>query len=103
MARMLESDGFTVFEAENAQGGLSFLAATTPDVVLVDLIMPDKDGIETIAEIRQKWPDVQVVAISGGGRVGPSLYLNLAQKLGASACLTKPLVIAAFREAIGAA
>lgn len=100
MARALEAERFSVVEAANAREGLQIVADQRPDVVLVDLIMPEKDGIETIGEMRRRWPDLPIVAISGGGLVGPSLYLDLARGLGATACLSKPLDMALFKQAI---
>jgi CheY-like chemotaxis protein len=100
MARVLEAEDFTVLEADDARRGLEIVEANQPDVVLIDLIMPERDGIETIGEIRRRWPQLPIVAISGGGRLGPSLYLELAESLGASACLSKPLDMAQFKRAI---
>jgi CheY-like chemotaxis protein len=101
MGHTLRAEGFLVMEAETAREGLKMVAEQLPDVVLIDLIMPDRDGIETIAELRRRWPQMPIVAISGGGRVGPSLYLELAASLGASACLSKPLRVDLFKQAIG--
>lgn len=97
---LLEPNGFEVFAASNAKTGLAIIADNEPDVVLVDIIMPDKDGVEVIAEIRRRWPDLRVVAMSAGGQVGPSLYLQIAQTMGAHACLTKPLTLTALTEAL---
>ncbi|HTI68023.1 MAG TPA: response regulator [Caulobacteraceae bacterium] len=101
MGQMLQAEGFLVLEAENARLGLQIVTEQAPDVVLIDLIMPDQDGIEAIAEFRRRWPEMPIVAISGGGRIGPSLYLELARGLGATACLSKPLSMDLFKEAIG--
>lgn len=54
--------------------------------------MPDKEGLETIMELRRDFPEVKIIAISGGGRVKPEEYLDLADKLGAHRKLTKPFV-----------
>jgi CheY-like chemotaxis protein len=103
MARTLEAEGFAVVEAQTAKQGLELVAESEPDVVLVDLIMPDQDGLETIGALRRRWPDMPIIAISGGGRIGPSLYLELAARLGATACLSKPLSVEQFRQAVAAA
>ena len=100
MSHMLEAEGFTVYEAATARHGLEIVAERHPEVVLIDLIMPDQDGLETIAALRRQWPQMRIVAISGGGRVGPVLYLDLARKLGASACLPKPLSIDLFKHVL---
>ena len=96
VAALLEPKGFQVFEAAHAEDGLALIAENRPGVVLVDMIMPDKDGVELIAEIRRRWSDLRVVAISAGGRIGPSLYLEIASRMGADACLSKPLTLEAL-------
>lgn len=100
MAFVLRTAGFEVFEASSARQGLQIVADVRPDIVLIDMIMPDKDGLETITEMRRRWPDTPIVAISGGGQIGPSIYLELARGLGARACLSKPLSAEAFKAAV---
>ncbi len=100
MAFVLRVAGFEVFEAYGARQGLQIVADVGPDVVLIDMIMPDQDGIETMVELRRGWPDTPIVAISGGGQIGPSVYLELARGLGAAACLSKPLSVEAFKAAV---
>jgi DNA-binding response OmpR family regulator len=53
--------------------------------------MPGKEGLETIIEMRRKHPDVSIIAISGGGRVGPDSYLPIAKQFGAHYVFAKPL------------
>ena len=60
------------------------------DLVITDLIMPEKEGLATIMELRKLSPRVKIIAISGGGRIAPGDYLNLARHLGADAALAKP-------------
>jgi len=86
----LEQLGHTVTEASNGKEGLAQFARVQADLVLTDLIMPEKEGIETIIELRKKWPGVKVIAMSGGGRVSASNYLKTAQQLGAACVLHKP-------------
>lgn len=62
-----------------------------PDVVITDIIMPVRDGLEIIIEIRQKYPLIKVIAISGGGRRKTTNLLVLAKKIGADAILEKPI------------
>lgn len=101
VAALLEPEGIQVFNATDAQTGLTLIDETKPTAVLVDMIMPDKDGVQLISEISHRWPDVRVIAMSGGGRIGPSLYLQIAREMGAHACLSKPLTLAALVEAFG--
>lgn len=60
------------------------------DLVITDLIMPEKEGLATIMELRKLAPRLKIIAISGGGRIAPGDYLNLARHLGANAALAKP-------------
>ncbi len=86
----LEQMGHTVTEARNGKEGLARYASAPADLVFTDLIMPEKEGIETIIELSKKWPEVKIIAMSGGGRVAASNYLATAKKLGAGYVLSKP-------------
>jgi len=90
---LLQPEGFEVYDATRAASGLALLHEHEPAVVLVDMIMPDKDGVELIQEIRRRWPRMRVVAMSGGGRLSPNLYLEIASQVGAHVCLPKPLTL----------
>ncbi|HEY5008947.1 MAG TPA: response regulator, partial [Caulobacteraceae bacterium] len=69
--------GFETVEVEDSRNLPKLLSERPVDAVVVDLVMPEKDGVELIAEIRRGWPKVRIVAISGGGRIGPNLYLKI--------------------------
>lgn len=88
--RMLESAGHEVLEAENGRTGLEAFRKNSLDAVITDIIMPNKEGIETIRDIRALNPDIRIVAISGGGRTKNLDFLRIAGKLGANATLAKP-------------
>jgi CheY-like chemotaxis protein len=92
--------GFETVEVEDSRNLPKLLSERPVDAVVVDLVMPEKDGVELIAEIRRGWPKVRIVAISGGGRIGPNLYLKIARQMGAAACLTKPVRAAALADAL---
>ena len=88
---ILEDDGHRVTCAEDGRQGVKAFRDIQPDVVVTDIIMPDKEGLETIVELRAMWPKGPIIAISGGGRSGgPANYLELARSLGATAVLAKP-------------
>ena len=87
---MLEEAGHEVLEAGDGDEGLAVLDANTADAVITDLIMPQKEGIETIREVRARFPTMKILAISGGS-AGHMDYLEFAQKLGADKVLSKPL------------
>jgi CheY-like chemotaxis protein len=91
----LSECGFDVVMAADGQEALNMIddGLHRPDVVVTDIIMPRKEGLEVIMELRRKHPDIRLVAISGGGRTKSADFLHLAKKLGADAILPKPLDI----------
>ncbi len=64
------------------------------DTVVIDIIMPEREGVETIIEIRARRPNIKIIALSGGGRMGPDMFLNLASTFGAYELLKKPIKLA---------
>jgi CheY-like chemotaxis protein len=90
VGEMLRMEGHDVSSAENGSDAISMLAQQQFDLVITDLIMPEKEGIETIGEIRRTDRDIPIIAISGGGRLGPGDYLQTARHIGADATLAKP-------------
>ena len=88
--QILEDRGYQVVSAEDGKRGIAYFRSEKPDLVITDIIMPEKEGIQTITEIRRERPDAKVIAISGGGRIGNTDFLKIAQKLGASDVIAKP-------------
>jgi DNA-binding response OmpR family regulator len=84
---------FTVFEAENGKSAIAHFKPTITDLVVTDLIMPEEDGLKVVIKLRELKPSIKIIAISGGGKVGPGSYLNLAKALGADAIYSKPFSI----------
>jgi CheY-like chemotaxis protein len=89
--RILELEGYAVSEAAEGNEALARCREQCPDLIITDLIMPDKEGIETIIEIRRDFPETKIIAISGGGRVTAREYLELAETFGADRSLSKPI------------
>tara|TARA_R110002096_G_scaffold332392_3_gene526422 strand:- start:544 stop:936 length:393 start_codon:yes stop_codon:yes gene_type:complete len=87
---MLEERGYEVEMADDGDVGLKMFAESQYDLVITDLIMPEVNGMDVLTQIKQKHPDTRVIVISGGGRLTPISYLDVAQKLGADDVLTKP-------------
>jgi DNA-binding response OmpR family regulator len=81
---------YEVLEAENGDQGLRTARRESLDLAISDLVMPDKDGIETIRELRRSYPTLPIVAVSGCGRVNFHALLKAAKFLGASEILEKP-------------
>jgi CheY-like chemotaxis protein len=101
----LERVGYKVTEARNGNEGIKRYRENPADVVITDIIMPEKEGVETIIELKRDFPDVNILAISGGGRVPAEEYLFMVEKLGAKRTLAKPFIreklLEAVRELIG--
>lgn len=98
--KMLEKAGHEVEIALNGKEGMVLFERNKPDLLITDIIMPEKEGLETIFELRRQYPDLKIIAISGGGRIGPDGYLPGAKLLGANAVFTKPLVPKEFVQAV---
>ncbi len=100
----LEAAGHEVAEARNGDEGLRLYRERPADVVLCDLFMPEKDGLETIRELRASG-DVKIIAISGDGLSSSSAMLRVALGLGADKALSKPVdgetLLAAMHEVLG--
>lgn len=97
----LTGEGYQVFEASNGLQALTLYASRPTDLVITDLVMPEKEGLETIAEIRRLDPEVKIIAISGGGRTSAKHnFLKLARAFGAQRTLAKPFLHHEMLEAI---
>jgi CheY-like chemotaxis protein len=99
LRQMLEYGGFRVAEAGDGQEAGALLAGQPFDLVLVDLIMPEQEGLETITGFRRNYPALKIIAISGAFGGG---FLEMARYLGADLALPKPIgragLLAAIRE-----
>ena len=103
---ILERAGFEVMEASNGVEGLKLYRLQPADLVITDLIMPEKEGVETIMELRSQFPNARIIAISGGQRAGGRDYLPIAARLGARRTVAKPFsrqeILEAVRETLAA-
>lgn len=97
----LRKAGYQVIVAANGEAGLNLFKAQQPDMVITDILMPGKEGLETIMELRRDFPEVKIIAISGGGHVGADEYLDLAKKFGAQYAFTKPFTGKEILQAVG--
>jgi DNA-binding NarL/FixJ family response regulator len=71
-----------------------------PDIVIVDILMPNKDGYQTIVEIKEILPDARIIAISGGGDIDPKVILDISSIIGADRILSKPFIPDDLRSAV---
>ncbi len=90
LRKALEGGGYEVLDAPNGKEGIALFKEGRADLIICDLIMPEKEGIETIMELRRDFPEVKIIAMSGGGHGAPDQYLSSAKSLGANATMTKP-------------
>jgi len=94
--------GFRPYSARNGHLGVQLARALRPDLIVTDIVMPEKEGIATIIEARAAAPETPVVAISGGGAYGrSSAFLQWAEELGADAVLAKPFPMAQLLATAG--
>ncbi len=90
LKKMLEMEGHSVEMAKNGKDGLAMINTNPPDLVITDIVMPEKEGLETIREVRKKYPGMKIIAISGGGRLDSNEYLEPARHFGAARIIKKP-------------
>jgi CheY-like chemotaxis protein len=91
LRQILEREGYDVAKAYNGKEAIKIYREETTDLIITDIIMPGKEGIETIIELTKEFPNIKIIAISGGGRIGAEEYLHIAKVLGAQRTLTKPI------------
>lgn len=87
---ILEDRGYEVVTAVNGQEGLAVFRSERPDLLVTDIVMPVKEGLQTIREIREERPDMKIIAISGGSRTERHDFLEIARQLGAWDVVVKP-------------
>lgn len=100
LVQMLERSGHQVISANNGEEAVEVLKNESPDIMVTDIIMPKKSGITLISEVKEKHPNMEIIAISGGGRLDPTGYLDLSETLGASVSFEKPVDKSALLMAI---
>ena len=100
LAQILTRASHEVQSATNGEEAAEILKTTEPDIMVTDIIMPKKSGITLISEVKDKHPHMEIIAISGGGRLDPTGYLDLSESLGATVSFEKPIDNSALLMAI---
>ena len=101
ICRILKDAGYNISIAVNGNEALNLLNIISDiEIVITDIMMPEKDGLETIREIKQDYPKIKILAISGGGKIYAQNYLNIALKMGADSILNKPFLKQELLDAI---
>ncbi len=90
ICEMLEKEGHEVADAPDGKEGIKLIQKFKPQLLITDILMPEQDGYETIIELKKYMPEVKIIAVSGGGRLSPEGYLDVARELGAKTTLMKP-------------
>lgn len=105
ISQMLEREGYVIACAADGNEALRRYRQTASDLVVLDILMPNKDGIETTMELKREFPGIRILAMSGGRRaLSPQFNLDSAEVLGVDATLPKPFtreqLLKAVREAL---
>lgn len=87
----LSKKGYHVLTAKDGDHAIRIMKKHTPDLVITDIIMPEKNGIELILEIQKNYPGLAIIAISGGGKINADTHLSIAKDLGVNFILSKPI------------
>jgi DNA-binding response OmpR family regulator len=102
LQQVLIRAGYEVVEARDGNQGLQLFRVSQTDLIITDILMPEKEGLETIIDLRREFPAVKIIAVSGGGRTGNLNFLEVAKRLGAQRTLQKPFelqeMLAAVRD-----
>lgn len=98
---ILEQDHHEVTEARTGSEALKIFEQKPAELVITDLVMPDKNGIDLILELKNRYPNVRILAISGGGGLnGRFDYIPIAELIGARSVMRKPFNIVELRETV---
>ena len=102
LRQMLERAGYEIIDAPDGEAAMKLIQHESADLVITDILMPEKDGLETIIDLKRRFPEIKIIAMSGGGYIGPEDYLHMAVKLGVVRTFNKPIeredLLAAVRE-----
>jgi DNA-binding NtrC family response regulator len=90
LKKMLERAGYEIDIATNGMEGLELFKKSPSDLVITDIIMPEKEGLETIREMKSLQSGLKIIAMSGGGKITADNYLQTAKLFGASRIIEKP-------------
>ena len=96
MRSAFKKEGVLVMEATNGNECLEMCENCQPSILLIDIVMPEKDGVSAIKEIRSRYEHMKIIAISGGYVFTPGAYLDEAKNVGADAVFKKPLNLSAL-------
>ena len=91
LVNILEREGYETITAASDIDGMKRQREKPADLIITDIIMPEKEGLETIMELRRNFHDVKIITMSGGGNIDSETYLKMANAVGAIKIITKPI------------
>lgn len=100
LRRILEMKGYEVLSAVDGEEGIALFRYQPCDLVVTDMVMPVKGGLQTILDLRKQAPDLPAIAISGGGTIAKERYLTVAGYLDNVITIAKPFTVEALAEAV---
>ena len=100
LSEVLTRAGYQVQEASDGRQAITLYASQPTDLVVTDLVMPEKEGLEMIVEFKRLYPEGRIIAISGGGRCGSEENMKMAKALGAQRVLAKPFLHQEILDAV---
>ena len=101
LREILKRAGHEVMAAVNGKEAIALYKENRADLIITNILMPEKEGLETIQDLRREYPDVKIIAISGGGQIGPADYLEVARRFGALRTFSKPFDRKELLKAVG--
>lgn len=100
LTKALKAAHHEIHQASDGNKALEILTEQEIDLVVTDILMPNREGLETIGAIRMNWPTVKIIAISGGGRIRSLEFLKVAERFGANETLRKPFSMSELRHTV---
>ena len=100
LATALTANDYEVIEASNGTEAMAALTDRSVDLIITDILMPEKDGLEVLMELKNRDAGIKVIAMSSGGHIGPKFFLDTARTLGAQRTFTKPFDMDKLLDAV---
>lgn len=100
LQEILERAGHEVIAAQNGKEAIALYKKSPADLMITNILMPEKEGLETIQELRREDSEIKIIAISGGGQIGPADYLEVARRFGAMRTFSKPFARKELLQAV---
>lgn len=100
LRQVLEQEGYEVIEARDGAEGIKNFCTSPVDLLITDILMPEREGLELIRELRREYPSLKIIAISGGGQMGKFNFLDVAKIFGAQRIFQKPFPLQEFLQGV---